>query len=458
MKSRTLAACLAGTSMLAMCTPIAFAATNQPSSKVNAATHTTTVNLSGHKLMTVQYTVATDPNSGHLTSWIPAMSVQSILSQLGMQAHWISGANQLVLNMPLGYTVPTNAQIANHSPKSGHFVMLANSKSIAAPPTLGKATNPSLPVFYVMKALQGLGVDSHWTGSTWNIEGKVHVQPQSSMPGDTSQTFSLTLSNKQTAVSTASLPNPPVPADPPVTVELPMNTLLKATNQPLAEADETLPMQGYVQTGRATYTVDQPIAAVESWFKTAYTAQGFSASGSGSSGNLKTGTYVESQTFTPNNQQQGQEEHVAMSYDAISATQTKVEYWVYDTVIPARPSSSQIPSNPTDIKVNISTTSQSSNSSTGTTVQTITNAQAINQVVAAINALKTIDAPGINPGGPLYRNISKATLTFDFADGHTVSVTATKHDSSYGDVVVGNIPLQDTSGSVWKAIQQAIGN
>ncbi|QSO48570.1 hypothetical protein [Alicyclobacillus mengziensis] len=464
MKSRTLAAGIAGLSVFSAGAPFVMAAPVQHASS-HLATHTTTVTLSGKQLMKVNCTVANDPNSGRPTSWLPAMSMESILRQLGIDAHFVPGVNQLVLNMPLGYTVPSNLQVPYHAPKSGQFVIFVNSKSIAYPPTLASSSMPDVPVYYVMEALRALGVSSRWTGSTWAFANKVSVQPAASMPGNVNQTFSLTLSNEPSG-SAAGLPTPPVPPNPAVTVQLPMNALLTRTSQSLSGASETTPMEDYVQTGRATYTVNKPIAQVEAWFKAAYTAQGFTVSGSGSSGNFKTGAYVESQSFIPTKQQSGQKEQVTMSYETLGANQTKVEYWVYDIVVPERPSSSQMATGATSMDVKITTTqTQNGNggavgtSDTGsptTATYTVNNAQAINAVIAAINGLTTIDPPGVSSGGPMVSNTSTAKLSFNYPDGRTITVTAVKRGLAYGDVIVDGIPLKDSKGTVWSAMQQAI--
>lgn len=464
MKSRTITACIAGLSVLSAGAPLVMAAPAQRASP-HSATDTTTVTLSGKQLLKVNCTVANDPNSGHPTSWLPAMSMESILRQLGMDAHFVPGVNQLVLNMPLGYTVPSNLQAPYHAPKPGQFVIFVNSKSIAYPPILDNYSISDVPVYYVIKALRALGVNSRWTGSAWEISNKVGVQPSASMPGNVNQTFSLTLSNEPSGVA-AGLPTPPVPPNPAVTIQLPMNALLTQTSQPLSGSSETTPMEDYVQTGRATYTVNKPIAQVEDWFKAAYTAQGFTVSGSGSSGNFKTGAYVESQTFTPTIQQSGQEEQVTMSYEALGANQTKVEYWVDDIVVPERPSSSQIATGATSMDVKM-TTPQTQNGNGGgvgtsgtgsptTATYTVHNVQAINAVIVAINGLTTIDPPGISSGGPMLSNISTAKLSFNYPDGHTVTVTAVKRGFAYTDVIVDGIPLKDSKGTVWSAMQQAI--
>jgi hypothetical protein len=507
MKSKTFAAYLAGISMFSACTPLVMAApvahsaanlatptaspltshlatptaspltshlatptasplashsatpvasTSAMHTTLTLATHATTVSIGGKKLMTVNCTVASDPSSGRPTSWISAMNIQSILQQLGIDTHFVPGMNQLSLNMPLGYTLPTNLQVPYHAPKQGQFVIFVNSKSIAYPPTLGTSAIPDLPVYYIMKVLRALGVNSRWTGSAWQIMNKVQVPASGGMSGDVSKTFLLTLSNPGTGPATH-LPPLPVPAPPPVTVKLPMNALLTPTSQALAGASESMPAQDYVQTGRATYIVNRPIAQVEDWFKAAYTAQGFSATGSGASGDFKTGAYVESEMFAPTTQQPGQDEQITMSYEALGANQTEVEYWVYDTVIPARPSSSQVATGATSLDVKISSTqSQGSGSAPTTKTYTVSNAQSINAVIAAINGLTTIDPPGITSGGPAYNDTSTATLTFSYPDGQTTTVTATMLGSMYGAVTVDGIPLSDAKGTVWAAVQKAI--
>ncbi|KPV44830.1 hypothetical protein [Alicyclobacillus ferrooxydans] len=477
MKRHTWIASLAGASLLVTSVPLAWAAPN-PATTSSANTHSVTVNLAGKKLITTSFTVATDPNSGHPTSWISAMTVEGILRQIGIDAHFVPGVNQLVMNMPLGYIVPKSLQVPYHATTPGHFVMFVNAKSVAYPPMLGTGPNMDLPVWYVMKTLRAIGVSTHWTGSTWNIAGRVQVPQQTEMGGEVSKTFQLTLSNKPAGLG--SVPTPPVPPESPVTVQLPMNSLLKAANKPLSQAAEAMPMNAYVQTGRATYIVDKSISSVENWFDLAYTAQGFPPSGTGWSGNLKTGEYVESQSFAPYKQAPGQDEHITMSYEALGANQTKVEYWVYDTVTPPRPTSSQLAANATSMTVTTTSGNQSGSAGTSisgasagaatgtttgtgsqssgavqTTTTTVTNGIAIQNVIKAINALDTIDPPGVNPGGPMIRTITAATLTFTYPDGHTATVKASKLDAMYGDVIVDNIPLKDPKGTVWAAMEQA---
>lgn len=339
--------------------------------------------------------------------------------------------------------------------------MIVNSQTVAYPPTLKQGNSTYLPVYYVMQALRKLGVTSQWTGATWDISAKAHAKPTASMSGDVRKTFPLTLTNGAQGGkgATASLAAPPVPAPAPVTVKLPMNPLLQSTKHPINQAGENLPVEDYVQTGRASYVVDKPIAAVEAWFKAAYTAQGFVMNGSGSIGSFQTGQNVQNQTFTPTKQQPRQHEQVEMSYEVTGDNQTSVEYWVTDVVVPARPKSSEIAKQATSMDVKMVTTTQGSNNASPTvTTYHVSNTQKINAVIDVINGLTSIDPPGVSGGSisaPMYRTTRDVTLVFHFRNGPTVTVNASKHGGRYGDVTVGKIPLTDSSGSVWQAVSQA---
>jgi len=452
MKLRTLAFGVATLSTLGLTTPAANAGISSIHSD------TATVILAGAKLMTANRIVGMDVNSNHLTSWIPAMDVETTLRDLGMDAHWVGSVHQLVINMPKGYSLPTGMEMPYHVPPKGYFIVIVNAKTVAIPPVL-KGGGAYLPLYYVMGILNALGVTSEWNGQKWVIAGKVSVPSDTNMSGDVSKTFTLQLSNSRLDGLGGNLPAPPVAPAAAVAVTLPWNSSLQPTSQKLVGAYEDTAMEDYVQTGRSNYTVNQPIAAVEYWFKAAYTAQGFSRTGSGSFNDIKTGDYVESTVYSPLQQLRvsGQQETVAMSYQALGPTKTEVEYFVSDIVVPARPASSQIPFNAVSVTVTVNTTTSGQTASQPTTTtMTMTNRTDIAKLTAAVNALTNIAPPSMH-SSPQYAKTQFAKVVFQFPDGHSLTMTASKFDNTFGDVVIGDLPLFDYHGTVWNAITVAIG-
>ncbi|GEO26560.1 hypothetical protein AAC03nite_23450 [Alicyclobacillus acidoterrestris] len=451
---------------------------------VHAATtqHKIPISISGKQVLSIPSIVAPDPVTGKQTSWLPAMDVETIARNLGFDAHWINGVNQLQLLLPVGSTAPSEQTLSYHAPKENQFITLVNFKPVQYAPVLqqkGQSTEDYLPVYYVMKTFKSLGISSTWNGSAWTFTNPFQTTNANPVPYPLNTTFSLTLANVD--AQDEGLPTPPVPPASPVTLTLPFISSLQSSTQAFPEANHDVPVEDYVQTGSAEYTIQAPMDSVEAWYKQAFPTQGYHQVGSGQTGNFKTGTYSESLIFAPTSQQSVDPLSVTVSFEPIDNGQTLVDYWVTDVVLPPRPQDTYLPSNISEVDVTVAgsaTGSSTANSAaSGNSKENsnhssirITDATTIQKLVAAINGLTNVAAEGVEgaPSGATTTAVSnapnqpasildtKATLTFITTTGQQYQVTAEKQGQTVLPVTVQGIPLADNAGTVWTTLEQFV--
>ncbi|EPZ50922.1 MULTISPECIES: hypothetical protein [Alicyclobacillus] len=440
--------------------------------------HKIPISISGKQVLSIPSIVAPDPVTGKQTSWLPAMDVETIARNLGLDAHWISGANQLQLLLPVGSTAPSEQTLSYHSPKNNQFITLVNFKPVQYAPVLqqkGQSTEDYLPVYYVMKTFKSLGISSTWNGSAWTFTNAFQTTDASPVSYPLNTTFSLTLANAD--AQDEGLPTPPVPPASPVTLTLPFISSLKPSTQAFPDANHSIPVEDYVQTGSAEYTIEAPMDSVEAWYKQAFPAQGYHQVGSGQTGNFKTGTYSESLIFAPTSQQSMDPLSVTVSFEPIDNGQTLVDYWVSDVVLPPRPQDTYLPSNVSEVDVTVTgsaTASAANSAASGTSGENsdnasmkITDATTIQKLVAAINGLTNVASEGVSSGAtataasnapnqPASILDTMATLTFITTTGQQYQVTAEKQGQTYLPVTVQGIPLEDNAGTVWTTLEQSV--
>ncbi|GMA63906.1 hypothetical protein NZD89_00985 [Alicyclobacillus fastidiosus] len=448
---------------------------NAPLVNASSTAHRVNVSVGGKRILTANSILAPDPMTGKTTSWLPAQDVETVARALGLSAYWVDGVDELQMMLPVGSTDPIKHTLTYHKPSAGEFVTLVDSKAVQYAPLRqanGSAGQSYLPVYYVMRTFQQLDVHSNWNGSSWTLSGHVANPSAPPAPGALNSTFQLTLANADP--ENVGLPAPPVPDAAPVTVTLPFNPSSQPSTLSFPDANQSVPLQDYMQTGKAEYIIQEPVANVESWFEQAYQLDGFHQTGSGQTGNVKTGEYSESLFFAPTDQQPNRSLNVAMSFQSEKTGQTLVEYWVADSVVPPRPADTYIPNGVTEVDVAFAdspgeatggadgvNTAQGSASpqSSPEPITKVTNPSAIKQLTDTVNGLTEIDPPGISSGGSaLSTDWQQATLVFITNTGQKFTVVTAKNGTLYAPVQIDGIPFVNGDGAVWNAIEQATGH
>ena len=242
----------------------------------------------------------------------------------------------------------------------------------------------------------------------------------------TGSTVILTLRN----MSREAAPVPRVPGVTRVSVPLYPGATPTSKRFPMTYEDP-VPGSPYLRAAGEKFQVGATESDVEAWYRRWMAKVGWSAQGSGSSGNLRTGVSQDMLAFAPPGSARDPDQlSVYIWFYAVGAKSTLIGVWATKVVQPPRPSSSFL-ARTISVTGNVVTY--------GTSVATrrvdITNQTAISRLVAAINRLKRLDA-GMH-GCPAI--METADLAFHAASGPAIVVRIEVGCA----VSVGQVGLED---------------
>lgn len=449
--------------MLGMGAP-AFAATDGNAQQVLSAHEeiATDLLINGKKVSLFPHLIAKDPYTGKMTSWVTVNALQSVLLNMGIRSEWVAG--QLILMMPLGYMSPT-VDVPVHPLHKGQFSMVINAETVEYGPVQvqSQAQEESfqvrIPIYYVMQAFRVLHLQSRWNGRVWRINGKLpNAAKDIQAIGHFDHSVAIHLQND--TANELGIPVAPIAPAAPVTVVLPLPSHAVATTRRFPMGGGSIPMEDFVQTGHATYIVNGNLEDIEQGYLSALKHAGFLDSGNGQMDNFKTGLHIDTMSFQPTHAVYNQQLQVNMDFMSLAGGKTLVEYNVTDVVLPARPQSSYLPTDMTQVKITID-----HEGPTNDVIwqHLITNQAVIARLVHAVNALQEIVPLGITSGGGLatagvmVTDDQVATMDFYTSHGKKIVVKDTQIMGRSTTVTVGNLPLQDPSSSVWKVIKAIAG-
>lgn len=141
----------------------------------------TVINLMGQSSISADHVVATDPWSGHLTSWVPVYYLQRALKSAGVQTTWNTGGSRTlnVTSAPKGWTLNVAGTSTTGTPPKGQMQFSIDGDAngfiraprlVAKDPASGVYTT-YVPVYYADLFLHNrLSMGAVWSGGTsWTL-------------------------------------------------------------------------------------------------------------------------------------------------------------------------------------------------------------------------------------------------------------------------------------------------
>ena len=381
---------------------------------------------------------------GGLNADVPVGSVIRVLRLMNIRSHWNGHTWNLSIRPGIQTSQPTL-----HIPGSGDVQIQINGQTVANIPHIvyrSDATKPAgtyIPIADVLDVTRWLGFQSYWEGHNWIIFYQAPLPEVT----DRVEGKKLTLELKQSPSKMSSSPGGPVvpPVHGTTRISLPLYPSASTTTQKFSLAFAEIPGSWYVRSAKAVYVIPFDVSHAEAWYLMRMGNAGYHQTGSGSTGNFKTGEFVQGYVFQPIHQPNGHQIAVDLSFKTLSSGKTLMEYWATDNVVPPRPTSNFLP---IDVKRIAGKMTVYGTKVTQTKVD-ITNSNRIQTIVKAANSLHNI-VEGINPGGPMIWGI--AQLTFYTAAGKSISVGVDTNS-----VNIAGLGLEDYKGVVWAALEKATG-
>lgn len=131
------------------------------------------IDMNGRQVSSPYGTTATDPSSGQQTTYMPIYYVmQALRNALNIQSNW-DGTNWH-LTLPSSMN-PSQSLKSVIPAKPGYKSIYVNNILVETVPAIA-ANDPSsgqdttyVPIWYIMKSLGDIGVQSNWNGQTWSM-------------------------------------------------------------------------------------------------------------------------------------------------------------------------------------------------------------------------------------------------------------------------------------------------
>ncbi|MHB1685508.1 MAG: hypothetical protein ACYCYO_22300 [Bacilli bacterium] len=132
----------------------------------------TRIELNGKVLMNPEHTVFGESNSTQPTSWLPIWYLFQVLRQLGIGSSW--NGQRWNLTLPTGIR-PNGERVESGSPPRGDVSIDMSGSPVEFAPRIahrdfsGKVMTSYIPIWYLMQALDLIGITSTWNGTTWSL-------------------------------------------------------------------------------------------------------------------------------------------------------------------------------------------------------------------------------------------------------------------------------------------------
>jgi hypothetical protein len=150
----------------------------------------TAVQINGTTVSTPSHITSKDPFGGAnaaVTSFIPIWYINQALGKFNVTANW--DGNVLNLTTPSGMTVNYPAAPKSMTITPGVMEIQINGKTVNYAPRISTYDSGTVnlttfvPIYYVMKSLQYMGVSVNWDGTDWSMQyGAVTPPPTGSTP------------------------------------------------------------------------------------------------------------------------------------------------------------------------------------------------------------------------------------------------------------------------------------
>jgi peptidoglycan hydrolase-like protein with peptidoglycan-binding domain len=126
------------------------------------------------------------------TTYMPLFYVQQLLNALKVNNTWNGNTNTWSISTPFS-SQPTITMTTTRGPMG---IIINNkwfahvNKIVTDDPSSHKATT-FIPIWYIMKALQAIGLQSSWNGTTWNVEANYtdYTKDTATKPGSVLGSF-----------------------------------------------------------------------------------------------------------------------------------------------------------------------------------------------------------------------------------------------------------------------------
>ncbi|KYP79530.1 hypothetical protein [Ferroacidibacillus organovorans] len=132
----------------------------------------TRIEWNGKVLMSPQHMVRRDSGATQPTSWLPIWYLFQVLKPLGIESSW--NGKDWNLTVPSG-EVQGGTSLKNSSPPSGDIRIELNGRPVEYAPCIvhrdfsGQVMTSYVPIWYLMQALDRIGIQSTWDGTTWSL-------------------------------------------------------------------------------------------------------------------------------------------------------------------------------------------------------------------------------------------------------------------------------------------------
>lgn len=174
-----------------------------------------------------------------------------------------------------------------------------------------------------------------------------------------------------------------------VVVKLPLYPQASTTNRTTKNLYDSYPATPYLKEAKQKYTLPVSEQTAEQWYNDTLKQKGYKISGSGSSGNIKTGVSSKGITFVS---KKNKNLTVLMSFQSLGTNQTLVQYDVQYIATPAREPGSILPKNLT--RVVMTYKPRGYLDSHKKEIKTITDPKTLSELRSMINQLKP-DTAGV---------------------------------------------------------------
>lgn len=230
----------------------------------------------------------------------------------------------------------------------------------------------------------------------------------------TSYTGSTVTFNLKAAVHPEVTPAKDMPKEK-VVVDLPLYPKASTTTHSTSGLFDQFPASPYLKVAKGKYIVSTSEQAAVSWYKDQLTKTGYTISGSGTSGNVKTGV---SSTGISFEYAKDHQLTVIMSFQSLSSQKTLMQYDVQYIATPAKNSGSVLPKNLKQVVITYKPVGYVTTHKKE--VKTITDPQQLSEIRSIINGLKP-DTAGVKHCA--MDTGQGADLTFTTTDQQTYEVT-----------------------------------